>query len=83
MQFTVRLPDEYSGKIALLSKKLGLKQSDIARMALKQFVEENLAKNQSTPFQKVKHLIGSAESGIQDLGQRHREHIIKKLKQSQ
>ncbi|MFC1857665.1 hypothetical protein ACFL9U_06495 [Thermodesulfobacteriota bacterium] len=82
MQFTVRLPDEYSGKIALLSKKLGLKQSDIARMALKQFVEENLDKNRSSPFQKLKHLIGSAESGIQDLGQRHREHIIEKLKKS-
>ena len=35
MQFTVRMPDEYKRKIDILAEKMGLKRSDIARMALK------------------------------------------------
>ena len=72
MQFTVRLPDEYEEKVAIVAKRMGLKKSDIARLALKQFLEENLPGDKETPFQKVKHLLGSAESGIKDLGQEYR-----------
>lgn len=82
MQFTVRMPDEYGKKIAVLAEKMGLKKSDIARLAVKQFIEENLDRDQSTPFHKVKHLLGSAESGIKDLGQRHRDHLIKKTRKA-
>ncbi len=32
-----------------------------------------------TPYQKARHLIGTAESGISDLGQNHREHLRKKF----
>jgi antitoxin component of RelBE/YafQ-DinJ toxin-antitoxin module len=80
MQLTVRMPDEYSEKIAVLAEKMGLKRSDIARLALKQFIDENLDNNQSTPYQKVMHLLGSVESGIKDLGQRHRDYLIKKIR---
>ena len=80
MQFTVRLPDEYGEKINILAKKMGLKKSDIARLALKNFVEENLSSDQKVPFLKVEHLLGSAESGIKDLGLRHRDYLIKKIK---
>ncbi len=80
MQFTIRMPDEYGEKLTSLAKKMGLKRSDIARLALKQFVEENLEKNKSTPFQKVHHLLGCAESGINDLGRHHREYLIGKIR---
>ncbi len=82
MQLTVRVPDEYKKKIAMLAEKMGLKRSDIARMALKQFVEENLKSDQRTPFQKVSHLLGTAESGIKDLGQSHRDYLIKKIRKA-
>jgi len=80
MQLTVRMSDEYGEKIAVLAEKMGLKKSDIARLALKQFVEENLDNNQGAPFQKVRHLLGSVESGIRDLGQRHRDYLIEKIR---
>jgi hypothetical protein len=80
MQFTVRLPDDYKEKVAAASKRLGLKKSDIARLALKQFLDENLAKDSRTPFEKARHLLGSAESGICDLGQEHRRHLIAKMR---
>ncbi len=82
MQLTVRMPDEYEEKIALLAKRMGLKRSDIVRMALKQFVEENLETDQRTPFQRIGHLLGTAESGVKDLGQRHRDYLMKKIRKA-
>ena len=79
MQLTIRMPDEYGEKIKVLAEKMGLKKSDIARLALKQFVEESLGNDQSTPYQKIRHLLWSAESGIPDLGQRHRYYLMNKI----
>jgi len=73
------MSDEYGEKIKVLAEKMGLKKSDIARLALKQFVEESLSDDQSTPYQKIRHLLGSAESGIPDLGQRHRYYLMNKI----
>lgn len=82
MQLTIRMPDEYRVKIEMLAEEMGLKKSDIARLALKRFIEESMDNEQASPFQKVKHLLGTAESGIKDLGQRHREHIIGKIRKA-
>jgi predicted transcriptional regulator len=80
MQLTIRMPDEYKEKIEIISNNMGLKRSDIARLALRKFIDENLSQEQETPYQKVKHLLGKAESGVRDLGQNHRAIMIEKLK---
>ena len=80
MQLTVRIPDDYTEKLDQLTKKMGLKRSDIIRLALKQFFEESFEKDNRTPFQKVSHFLGIVESGTEDLGQRHREYLIQKMK---
>jgi len=80
MQLTIRIPDEYKKKIEILSENMGLRRSDIARLALRKFIDENLSHEQATPYNKVKHLLGKAESGIKDLGRNHRKHLIEKLK---
>jgi predicted transcriptional regulator len=80
MQLTIRMPDEYREKIEILAEKMGLKKSDVARLALKQFIEENMDNEQRRPYEKVKHLLGAAESGMKDLGQRHRDHLIQKIR---
>ncbi|NVL90700.1 MAG: CopG family transcriptional regulator [Desulfobacterales bacterium] len=82
MQLTVRMPDEYKSKLSKLTKEMGLKRSDIVRMALKQFIDGNLKKEQRSPFDKVGSLLGTAESGIKDLGQRHREYLIEKIRKA-
>ncbi len=79
MQLTIRIPDKYKKEIELLSENLGLKKSDIARLALRKFIDEKLTKEHEPPYNKVKHLIGKAKSGINDLGQNHRKYIIEKL----
>jgi metal-responsive CopG/Arc/MetJ family transcriptional regulator len=82
MQLTVRMPDEFKQKIDRLSKKMGLKRSDIVRLALKRFLEEDNEGDHRTPFQRVSQLVGSAESGVKDLGQRHRYYLAQKLRKA-
>ena len=79
MQLTIRMPDEQMIMIENIANKMGLKKSDITRMALKNFIEE-YSDSTVKPFAKVKHLLGVVESGVPDLGQRHRNHLIKKIK---
>ena len=79
MQLTIRMPDEQMGRIEHIAKKMGLKKSDVTRIAIKKFIEE-YSDSPVKPFTKVKHLLGVVESGIPDLGQRHRNHLIKKIR---
>ena len=80
MQLTVRVSEEYTQKLNLLSKRMGLRRSDLVRLALKQFLDENSGGIYQPPFQKVKSILGVAESGIKDLGQRHRHYLIQKMR---
>ena len=79
MQFTVRLPDDYKGKVTTAAKRMGLKKSDIARLALKQFLDiisqktaERLLRRSSTFWEHG--------SRIKDLEQEHRRYLIAKLR---
>ncbi len=56
MQLTIRMPDEQMGKIQHIAKKMGLKKSDVTRMAIKKFIEE-YSDSTVKPFAKVKHLV--------------------------
>jgi hypothetical protein len=80
MQLTIRMPDEHYYQIEEIAKQLGLKKSDIARLAIKKFIGENEIKETVSPYEKAKHLIGVATSGVSDLGQNHRRHVIDRIK---
>ena len=82
MQMTIRLPDEYGPPLERLVKELGLKKSDVARMALKEFIAKNTPQ-EDHPYTKAKNLIGVAESNIADLGQSHRKHLLAWMKARQ
>jgi metal-responsive CopG/Arc/MetJ family transcriptional regulator len=81
-QLTVRLSDDLEKEISNLSKRLYLKRSDIVRMALEKFLDEFQVREESKPYEKVKNLIGTVSSGISDLGEAHREHLLKKFKRN-
>ena len=61
---------------------MGLKRSDVVRLAIRQFLDENSEETGQLPFQKIRSAIGVVESGIKDLGQRHRDYLIKKIRSS-
>ncbi len=66
-------------ELSISQKKMCLKKSDVTRMAIKKFIDE-YSDSTVKPFAKVKHLLGVVESGVPDLGQRHRNHLIKEIK---
>jgi hypothetical protein len=74
------MPDEHYYKIEMIAKRMGLKKSDITRIALKKYLDEYEIKEEVSPYQRAKNLIGVAESGHRDLGKNHRRHMIAKIK---
>ena len=79
-QLTIRMPEEYLYKIEQIAKSSGLKKSDITRMAIRKFIDEYSSDEEADLYCKAKRLVGIVESGISDLGQNHREYLIKKIK---
>ena len=82
MQLTIRLPDEHVSKIEQIATKMGLKKSDITRMAIKKFID-TYEETDTEPYKKVQSLLGIADSGVPDLGQNHRKYLLEKIKAGQ
>jgi Arc/MetJ-type ribon-helix-helix transcriptional regulator len=78
-QITVRLPAELSAALRRASRQLQRKNSDVVRMALQAFLHVG-EQTASKPAERVKGLLGSLRSGIPDLAERHREHLLETLK---
>lgn len=79
-QVTVRLPETLNKDISAFAKKMRLKRSDIIRLALENFVGSAQTKENDNPYERVKDLIGSISSEAPDLGTRHREHLINRIR---
>lgn len=79
-QLTVRLPDDLSARLARAAKRAGRKRSDLVRRALEEFLGGPPGRTKSRPIDLVRDLLGAVESGVPDLGQRHREHLVRRLR---
>lgn len=78
-QITVRVPKELRRRIENAARRSGVRKSDIARQALEEYLSSSERISDTRPINKVKTLIGSVNSGKPDLGEMHREHLIKRL----
>ena len=76
-QITLRLPGSLAEKLDRAAKQQRRKRSDVVRQALEQFLDNE---PDVRPVDRVRDLLGSVESGIPDLGLRHREHLIQRLR---
>lgn len=81
-QLTVRLSDRLERDISMIAKKLHLKRADVVRMALEIFVKQTAVDEKSSPYDRGKSLLGSVSSGISDLGESHREHLLRKFRRN-
>lgn len=79
-QLTLRLSGALARKLELSARRLRRKRSDVARLALEQFLDAAL---EIRPVERVRDLLGRVESGVPDLGQRHREHLIRRLRRGE
>ncbi len=79
-QITVRMPEDLLEKLDRQAALQRRKRSDVIRLAVERFLEEPDRAPETRPIDKVRDLLGSYESGIPDLGQRHREHLLRRLR---
>ena len=77
-QVTVRLQEDLAEALRSRASKTGEKPSEIIRAALRDHLGL-LGKSGSKPAERVRRLIGSLESGQDDLAERHREFVLEPL----
>lgn len=78
-QLTVHLDNNLEQKLAGLERRFQQKRSVIVRKALERFIDEEMASEDNSVWDKVQHLAGSVTSGISDLGEEHSKHLHTKL----
>jgi metal-responsive CopG/Arc/MetJ family transcriptional regulator len=79
-QITVRMPDDLLERLERNAKSRRRKRSEVIRMAVERFLEETEETATERPIDTIRDLLGSYESGIPDLGQSHREHLLRRLR---
>ena len=76
-QLTLRISADLALQLDQLAKRLGRKRSEVARLAIEHFVASPV---EQRPVELVRDLLGKVKSGKPDIGQRHREYLIKRLR---
>jgi predicted transcriptional regulator len=76
-QLTMRLSADLAAKLARSAKRLKRKRSEVVRAALEQYLN---TEPDVRPIDQVRDLLGSVASGKSDLGQHHREYLIRRLR---
>jgi predicted transcriptional regulator len=74
-QLTIRLPEDLSRRLEDAAVRLRRKRSEVVRIALEQF----LRGRSDAAGKRVDSLIGSLETGVPDLADRHRKYILESL----
>jgi metal-responsive CopG/Arc/MetJ family transcriptional regulator len=81
-QLTLRMPADLATKLERVARQTKRRRSDVVRLALEQFLGEADTKTERSPFELVQDLIGTTASGVSDLGQRHRDYLLKRLRRA-
>jgi hypothetical protein len=79
-QLTLRIPASLAQKLDREARRLRRKRSDLVRLALEEFLVRPGDTPPVRPVTRVRDLLGSIESGVPDLGQHHREHLLRRLR---
>lgn len=74
-ELTISLSGELEEGMASIARRLRRKQSDVIRMALERFIRQETETSEHGPYDLVKELLGSVESGLPDLGTNHRAYL--------
>jgi len=78
-QLTVRLSEEMNRALEAASVRMRRKRSEIVRLALSQYLDLE-PRREEKPAERVRHLIGSLETGIPDLAENHRSYVLESVK---
>jgi hypothetical protein len=78
-QVTVRLPSDLDRDLRLAARRAQRRRSEIVRMALRDYLRPK-SLGPGPAYARVRDLIGSLESGIPDLAERHREYALDRIR---
>ncbi len=81
-QLTLRMPADLADKLERVARHTRRRRSEVVRLALEQYLVEPNTKLQRRPIELVRDLLGSVESGVPDLGQRHRDYLLRRLRRA-
>lgn len=81
-QLTLRMPANLATKLDRVARDTRRKRSEVVRLALEQFLGEVDTKAERRPIDLVRDLLGSVKSGVPDLGQRHRDYLLRRLRRA-
>lgn len=76
-QLTVRLPRDLTVALKQAAERMQRRPSDVVRMALREYLDAYPAG--SRPVDRVRHLVGSVETGVADLADSHRAYVLESL----
>ena len=79
-QVTIRLPEDLSQALKAASRRMQRKSSEIVRLALREFLGASSSPSKTRAADRVRGLIGSLDSGVPDLAEKHRTYIIESLR---
>ena len=76
-QLSLRLPADLAARLDQTARRQQRKRSEVVRLALEQYLAVEI---DGRPIERVRDLLGSVQSGVPDLGQRHREYLLRRVK---
>ena len=77
---TIRLPDDLSQALDQAAEQMQRDPGEVVRLALYQYLGIP-PEGSKAPAERVRHLIGSLDSGIPDLAENHRAYLLDSLTQ--
>ena len=76
-QLSMRLPSDLAEKLERSARRMKRKRSELVREALELYLN---SEPETRPIERVRDLLGSIASGRSDLGQRHRDYLIRRIR---
>ncbi len=81
-QLTLRMPTDLASRLERVAKRTRRKRSEVVRLALEQFLDDTAIRTSARPIDLVRDLLGRVDSGVSDLGQRHRDYLLRRLRRA-
>ncbi len=78
-KLTIRMSADLATKLERVARRTWRKRSDIVRLALEQFLDDASVRTRLLPVDLVRDLLGSVGSGVPELGQAHRDYLLRRL----
>ena len=81
-QLTIRLPADLRAALDAAARASQRKRAELVRMALREFLDLPPASSRP-PSSRVRGLLGSLDSGVPDLAEKHREYLLEVLQRGE